>query len=56
MMKTYVCDVCKSNRSDEGLVYHLTVEKISPDGNKFVPAATPKDVCAVCFEKMFNKK
>ena len=34
-MKTYVCDVCKTNRSDEGTVYHLTVEKISPDGNKF---------------------
>ena len=30
-MKTYVCDVCKTNRSDEGTVYHLTVEKISPD-------------------------
>ena len=55
-MKTYVCDVCKTNRSDEGTVYHLTVKKISPDGNKFTQAMESMDICEPCFKKMFKDK
>ena len=55
-MKTYVCDVCKTNRSDEGTVYHLTVEKISPDGNKFTQAIESRDICEPCFKKMFKER
>ena len=52
---TYVCDKCLTNRSDQGVVYHLTVTKIenSKMANKIVREI---DICSNCFNKMLGEK
>ena len=52
-MITNVCDVCLTNRSDQGEVYHLTVSKIDNGkmANKIIKEI---DICAPCFEKMMK--
>lgn len=55
-MMTYVCDKCLTNRSDQGVVYHLTVTKIENGKNLTSRIIKEIDICAPCFSKMMGEK
>lgn len=52
-MMTYVCDKCLTNRSDQGVMYRLTITKIEMGKvtNKIVKET---DICGPCYDMLMN--
>lgn len=53
-MMTYVCDKCMTNRSDQGVMYRLTVTKIDMSGKVNNKIVKETDICAPCYEMLME--
>jgi hypothetical protein len=50
---TYVCDKCMTNRSDQGVMYHLTITKIEMRKVTY-KIVKETDICAPCFDRLMR--